>query len=281
MPLSRIYSRYHDRLINHPSLDAFLSAPLSLGINSIQYGPGPNFLDLHIIDRGSETTIFLFHAAVEPGSTTLPLFVGQQLTEDLKANLVFVSDPALDQEIPIGWFAGDNSHALQEDLVRVFKHIIHGLGDSKNLIFFGPSAGGFASLYYSKQFPGSLAIAVNPQTDISRYLPSHVDLYRQACWGNHELSETGVVYNLVGEYQKGFPNHVVYLQNEDDTFHIDNHLEPWKKAVTQHSDRWKVMFGDWGDGHAPVPLYLLMGILAFAVEVDGDWPRLLADDMFD
>lgn len=280
MSRSRIYSRYHDRLTNYPSLDAFLNSPLRLGINSIEYGPGLSFLDLHIIDRGSETTIFLFHAAVDPDSTTLPIFVGQQLTEDLKANLVFISDPALDRGVPIGWFAGDNSHALQTDLVEVFKHIIHGLGDSKNLIFFGPSAGGFASLYYSKQFPGSLAIVSNPQTDITRYLPEHVNLYKKACWANQELSTCPITYDLVSEYQKDFPNWVVYLQNEDDTFHIENHLNPWKEAVAENNDRYALLFGDWGDGHAPAPLYLLVGILGYAVELDGDWKTLISDEMF-
>lgn len=278
MPSQRVYSRYKDRLVNHRNLDEFLNTPLLLGINSIAYGT--SFLDLHVIDRGQKTTIFLFHAAVDLDSATLPIFVGQQLTEDLKANVVFISDPALDRGSGIGWYAGDNARPLQSDLIKVIDHVIEGLPTTDNLIFFGPSAGGFASLYYSHHYPNSLAIVSNPQTNIAQYHSQHVSVYRKACWGNKELEETGITYDLVPLYSESFPNWVVYLQNEDDTFHIEKHLEPWKKAVEKYPGRWATLFGDWGDGHAPAPLYLLVGLLGYAIELDGDWKALLSDEMF-
>lgn len=278
MSQARAYFRYDDVVFIHPSISEFLATPVQSGIHSILYGG--SILDLKVEDRGSETTIFVFHAAVDPKKITLPVFVGQQLTEDLNANIVFVSDPALDIGVPIGWFTGDSHHSFQREFPLVIERISSGLRYSKHLIFFGPSAGGFASLYYSHCFPDSLAIVANPQTNIGKYSENHVKLYQQGCWSGRPLEETGITYDMVPLYREDFPNWVAYLQNEDDELHITQHLTPWKEAVKDRQDRYGILMDDWGPGHAPVPLYLLMGILGFATEVQGDWSSFLSDSMF-
>lgn len=278
MSFVRHYSRYQDRTVIHDSLMSFLESSVTVGINTIATDSTP--IDIHIVDRQSTTTIVVFHAAADPTEVSLPLFVGQQLTEHLPANLIFISDPALDRGVPVGWFAGDQSHPFQKDLARIIAHVQDGLTTAEHLIFFGPSAGGFASLYYSHRFPDSLAIVANPQTNIEKYSEDHVELYRQKCWAGNALADTGITYDVVPLYRKSFPNWVAYLQNEDDALHISEHLGPWKEAVSDHQDRYGILMDDWGPGHAPVPLYLLMGILGFAVEVKGDWKTFLSDGMF-
>lgn len=278
MVFVRDYSRYRDRTLIHPSLDEFLSVPAGPAIHTIDLGQ--QYLDLQVVDRHSPTTIVVFHAATNPADVSLPLFVGQQMTEDLEANLVFVSDPALDRGVPIGWFTGNDSHPLQQDLVQIIRHVQESFESARHLIFFGPSAGGFAGLYYSHHFPDSLAVVANPQTNIEKYNDDHVLQYRRGCWGGKELSETGITYDLVTMYAESFPNWVAYLQNADDQLHVEEHLRPWKQAVAANADRFRVLMGDWGEGHAPAPLYLLIGILSYAIAVDGDWEKFLADETF-
>lgn len=278
MAIIRNYSRYADRTVTYSNLEEFLNSEVLAGINAIPYGH--ELLELRIVDNKASTTVVLFHAAINPGSTTLPVFIGAQLTTDLEANLIFVSEPALDMGVPIGWFAGDHTRTLQPDLTRAFRHIHEGLSESRNLIFFGASAGGFAALYYSHQFPGSLAVVSNPQTNIEKYQPEHVNIYRERCWHRAELRATGITFDLVPLYADSFPNFVVYLQNRDDTLHMESHFTSWRKAAAHAPDHWRAMIGEWGPGHAPAPIYLLMGVIGFAVEVDGDWAQLFNDEMF-
>lgn len=278
MAFVRDYSRYQEPTILHPSLEEFLASTVPAAVHTIALGQG--FLDLRVTDRKAATTIVVFHAAANPQHVSLPLFVGQHMTDELEANVVFISDPALDRGTPIGWFTGDKSRPLQEDLVRAIRHVQESLEAARHLVFFGPSAGGFASLYYSHRFPGSLAIVANPQTNIEKYSPEHVLHYRQDCWSGLSLADTGITYDLVPTYAESFPNWVAYLQNEDDLLHVEEHLAPWRKAVAANADRFRVLMGDWGEGHAPAPLYLLIGILSYAIAVDGDWEKFLADETF-
>src|SRR5699024_4019754 len=187
MPLVRNYSRYKGNTILHESLDSFLETKLIQGIQVIPFGDSA--LEVLVQDRRAETTLVLFHAAVDPRKTSLPVFIGHQLTEELDANLVFVSEPSLELGVSISWFTGDPTRDLQHDLVKVIDHIQSCLKKAKHLMFYGSSAGGFASLYYSHQFPNSLAIVANPQTDIVKYHPEHVSKFLERVWHTDDIRE--------------------------------------------------------------------------------------------
>lgn len=244
-------------------------------------------MDLLVEDRGADATVVLFHAAIDPTKTTLPVFVGRQVVEGIDANLIYVSDPSLDHGASIGWFSGDESRPFQDDLTACLTHIFANFHPTvataelgKKAIFFGASAGGFAALYYSHRFADSLAVVSNPQTHIGRYLEPQVKAYRKKCWSSRKLSETTMTFDLVTEYAKGFDNYVVYLQNKDDELHFTQHYTPWSRSAAKHSERWRLLLGDWGEGHAPAPHTLLMGILGFAASLDGEWEQLFSDEMF-
>lgn len=277
MPIHRNYSRYDAETTIYKSLEEFLSSTLQNDVSSIQYGT--SFLDLLVVDRHAATTIVVFHAAVDPAKTSLPVFIGMGMVEHVDANIVFISEPALDLGVPIGWYAGDESRPLQKDLSDVIRHIQNNLPAAEHLAFFGASAGGFAALYYSNQFPESLAVVANPQTNILKYHPGPVEKYKEVCWSGKDLPPEKVSYDLVELYAGRFDNFVVYLQNKDDDLHVSDHFSPWSKATKQFQDRWRVLIGDWGEGHAPVPAPLLTGILGFAAEVNGDWTLLLEDEV--
>lgn len=291
MALKRNYARYGVPTTFFNSVEEFLNT-FSLGnlsekaeAISIQYGTA--FMDLLVENRGSESTIVLFHAALDPSKTSLPVFIGRQVVDGIDANLIYVSDPSLDLGASIGWFAGDVSRPFQQDLTRCLTHIFASFHPDtpstelgKRAIFFGASAGGFAALYYSHQFANSLAVVSNPQTHIGRYLEPQVTAYREKCWNGRELSDTTATFDLVTEYGNGFENYVAYLQNRDDELHYTQHFLPWSQAVVGLSQQWKLLLGDWGEGHAPAPQYLLTGILGYAASLNGDWKQLFDDEVF-
>lgn len=291
MTLQRNYARYGATTTFFDSVEDFLASPVpNSGSNdaaavSIRYGAA--FLDLLVENRGADTTIILFHAAIDPQKTTLPVFVGRHLVEGIEANVVYVSDPSLDHGASIGWFAGDESRPFQDDLTSCLTHIFTSFHPDvpredlgKKAIFFGASAGGFAALYFSRRFPRSLAVVSNPQTHIGRYLEPQVKAFRKKCWSSRKLSETTMTFDLVTGYGKGFENFVAYLQNEDDELHYTQHYLPWSQAVAEHPQQWRLLLGDWGEGHAPAPQPLLMGILGYAASLNGDWEQLFRDEMF-
>ncbi|MFS0182653.1 hypothetical protein ACL1EX_11390 [Corynebacterium striatum] len=291
MTLRRNYARYGAATTFFDSVEEFLNRPLprfqhgEAEALSIRYGAA--FMDLLIEDRDADTTIILFHAAIDPSKTTLPVFVGRQTVEGIDANLVYVSDPSLDHGASIGWFTGDEARLFQDDLTECLRHILASFysdasttESGRKAIFFGGSAGGFAAMYFSHRFPGSLAVVSNPQTHIGRYFEPQVKAYRKKCWSSRKLSETSMTFDLVTEYAKSFNNYVAYLQNKDDDLHYSQHFLPWSQAVADHPERWRVLIGDWGEGHAPAPQPLLMGILGFAATLNGNWEQLFEDEVF-
>lgn len=278
MPIVRNYSRYKANTILYPSLSAFYEDQLREGIQVLPFGD--SVLEILVEDRKSDTTLVLFHAAVDPNQTTLPIFIGHQLTAELEANLVFVSEPSLQFGASIGWYTGDPDTNLQMELVKVLSHVQKGLNTSNHLLFYGSSAGGFASLYYSHCFPNSLAIVANPQTNIAKYHSAHVQKFLKRVWKTTEITNVTAQTEVCSLYEESFPNYVGYLQNADDDLHISEHCRPWAEATRQFSERRKFMIENWGEGHAPPNFFLLKGILEYAVSLHGNWSTFLNDESF-
>lgn len=276
----RDYSRYADvsgnELHKYSSIDHFCASQLEEGINSISFGFAP--IDLLLQRRNAENLIIVFHAAVNTEQTTAPMFVGTTITENLDSSILYVSEPCLDWGVPIGWYAGDRLRDVQTGLVQIFESIITKLG-AHNVIFYGLSAGGFASLYYSHKFAGSLSICVNPQTNIQRYFPRQVAKYIDKCWGDKDA--VNATTDLVSEYDKSFENYVLYVQNVRDEHHVTNHFEPWlRKHGRSEAKRWARLIGDWGCGHQAPPPPLQSAVLEFALSFEGDWPSLVSSEEF-
>lgn len=271
----RDYSRYAGDVYTYGSLDEFAAGNVPSGIHAMSYGAGS--LEVRLVRRSSNALVVAFHAAVDLTAATLPVFTGQKVTQDLDASVLFVSDPSLELGLSIGWFAGDRERPLQRDLVRVIEHVVAELGAAV-VVCQGSSAGGFAALYYSLQLPGSLAVAMNPQTSIMKYYQPRVRDYVDTCWPG---GADDVTTDLVAAYSAAMPNKVLYLQNRDDAFHIRNHYRPWADALSdRYGVDWCAMPGDWGDGHAAPPSFVQSAVLEYALSFGGDWAALVRDDEF-
>jgi len=252
-------------------VQSFLQTDLNSGIHEIRCGSGT--LDLMLEKAPSKNLLVIFHAAAGLSHTT-PIFTGRRIAQSSDASTLFVSDPSLDLGVRIGWFAGDENRPLQIDLPRVIQHVASSTGADR-IIFFGPSAGGFASLYYSHLFPDSLSVAVNPQTAISQYYRHLAEAYYTAAWP-HEEQRVGLVDDIVPLYRNKFANYVVYMQNSQDDFHIEHHLRPWEEATSSSlGSRWFLLSDDWGDGHTPPPAFFLESVLQYATTFEGGWDDLI------
>jgi len=251
------------------SLHAYYQSVALEGISTIIYGGRP--LDLLVENRGARTTVVFFHAALGAAVTSTPVFSGRGITADIDANIICVSDPSLHLGLELAWFAGNSAQPLQWDLGNVLRHALTAVPSGQHIVFFGASGGGFAAMFYSHQFPASVAIAVNPQTDINAYTPHFVREYAQAAWDVEDIGCAPIQSNLADVNARGFPNSVALIQNVQDGHHRDRHAARWMRAVPTGHDRLGVMVEPWGQGHVVPPATLIRSTVAGLASAEGSW----------
>jgi hypothetical protein len=232
-------------------------------------------LDLYIEDQGAETTLVSFHAALGSSSLKPPVFTGRAISQSSGMNRVFVSDPGLlaSEELGLAWYLGTDRLNVTALLTATIRTIQERIG-ARHLVFFGMSGGGFAALNLSHEFPGSLAVPVNPQTRILDYAEVHWDAMAQACFGAQDVEQSRAVL----ESHARADMRRLYAAGFDTTCstadpHISTHLIPWFEAIDWR-DRAMIHFGSWGAGHVPPPAPVLRQMLDAVAGVHGDWTQL-------
>lgn len=270
MAFKRNIHRYNTQVFEHPSLENLNTLPRGKSIHSVAFSNRK--VELLVDNRGAECTTVIFHAALPWKKIVLPVFVGLTVTAGLETNVILVSDTGLDREVNLAWFAGDAECPLQEILPSVLQRIIELIPENRRVITYGSSGGGFASLYYAADLHPSIAIAANPQTDISRYLEPVVDRYVKNAWRVESIDEAPIVFDAAKRYAAFMPNPVVYLQALGDN-HIQRHLVPFFEAA---SDRGAIGLKliENGRGHTPPSKEIIAEVLSAAVASGGDWTQL-------
>lgn len=276
MQRKREIDRDIHQVSTYSSVTNFLNAEtVPSGISTIISGGLP--IDILVSPKNSDTTVFFFHGAIEP-HFTLPVLSGLGISGGLEANRVFVSDPSLtlDETLWLSWYAGNYKQPdLQQSLTNIFRKIVSSLGSTRT-IFFGGSGGGFASLFFARHFEDSLALVFNPQINIASYaeraVRDFVEKAFQVPQGTDDpLSQlpAEIVTNLCEIYDKPTGSKIAYLQNKNDSSHLQLHLSPFVEAVHPDTELF-LMTKPWRDGHTPPPKELLTEVLNLAVSSD-DW----------
>ncbi|MBI9001187.1 hypothetical protein M0E87_08765 [Corynebacterium sp. CCM 9185] len=253
---------YYDRLFSWGSLGKFLAAhDVDSGVHSIKLGNLP--LDFELgLNTGPHLLVF-FHGAITANlDRRLPWFTGQGISKGLNASTLHISDPSLylGDGIVSGWYLGNKHQTdLQQNLVQIVEKCRLSAGASQ-VVFFGGSGGGFASLYYSAQFPLSTAIAFNPQTNLHRHSYKNLRPYLKVGWSKSRLVDlpATVQVNLDDVYKGSFNNRVFYIQNRSD-HHYDIHLRPFVSNIGIGEMYLKIH--DLALAHTPPPKEFLRSVL--------------------
>lgn len=233
-------------------------------------------VDFQVEYVGAPTTLVSFHAALSREKQVPPIFTGRAVSDGIGVNRIFISDPGLlaSDDLGLAWYLGTS----ELDLTNILAEAIRILGNkmnTKHFVFFGMSGGGFAALNIGHEFPGSLAMPVNPQTSIIHYAEVHWDRMARACFGTNSVSESRERLEFHPRsdqrrlYAQGFANQVVYVQNSTDA-HVSTHLIPWFDSI-QWDGKASLMFGNWGKGHVPPPGPVLKDLLQQVAQADGNW----------
>lgn len=167
---------------------------------------------------------------------------------------IFDPTPLAFRNVPIAWYAGHPGFEAQKLLPALFHGLANALG-AERTVYWGGSGGGFASLFYSFQHEGSIALTLVPQTRILHYrLPRAFEMYAEACWPGLSHAEiSGRVCLDVGKLYASRParNAVIYVVSPGDRHHVAEHMVPFlseihrnlpldQTNVTPVSDYWGI-----------------------------------------
>lgn len=189
---------------------------------------------LHWEDNGADTTIVTFQGNVNDTFAHVPVYMASTTTEGLNANRLLLSDPSLKigRDVTLAWYAGSDQ---QRGLQMALTHIITSLAGSSRVVLFGAGGGGFAALEQSTRIPGSTVLAMNPHTDILGYRETVLRKYLSRCWGIRDEvpgpATAPMNHSVVDAFARPVPTQVVYVQNRDDEFHVENHMKPFLGAL--------------------------------------------------
>lgn len=195
--------------------------------------------------KDSAHTVICFSAASQK-IRELPFWSGRSLVSGLDANVILVSDPSLslDRTLNLAWYAGSQQ---QPHLIAKLTHIFKAMVRDTTAVFFGASAGGWAALTYAAEFEDAIAVPVNPQIDISRYL--YFPYYTRKAWGAEPDSvELPFERNVSNRYSSDNVPTVIYIQNRGDTHHYEQHFLPFEQKHGS-PDRLIALTPELGQGH--------------------------------
>ncbi|MET4059729.1 hypothetical protein ABIB35_001261 [Arthrobacter sp. UYP6] len=270
-------SHQNERLHQYNSFDEFLSRDVRDGISRIS--SGDTHLDFLYEDKGANITFVYFHAALGL-KQTYPFFGGRGLIEGMTVNYLGIADPVAGfvKAPTAGWHLGTKNMPLQENLTNLIGHVL-ATGSGKDLIFFGASAGGFASLYYGSRFKQSLTVVVNPRTALLN--PPHTfDEYRDVAYPGSTNEEIGqqICMDTADLHSSGHGNAVAYIQNLQDKRFLNGQLLPFLEQCGKKRNIY-LKLGEYGVGHVVPPRSVLRRALKSFVKSAPNWKKaLLADD---
>ncbi|MGK8436046.1 DUF6270 domain-containing protein [Ectopseudomonas hydrolytica] len=276
------------------SVEEFLAAGCDDdGLCQIELAQG-QYLDILLQDfealrvKGARRILVALSGAVaERKGKMAPFFSGLGIARSLGLPLIAVADPslALDGELSLGWYAGNESRL---DLPFVLADILdsyarrHGV----ELLVIGGSDGGFAALQLGALLKSPAQMVVwNPQTSISEYSKTHVIQYLRSAFPHLQvelegqdlyqaLQSAGIRHDL-RNYPLRDNVRVLYLQNQTD-WHIEKHAGPYfaggdylrvgRGCWQEREARCVLSVGSWGQGHQAVPKEVLLNILSQLAE---------------
>lgn len=239
-----------------PELDvASLPEDLASGVYRLRFGP----ITVRVkYRRGTgDILVVVFHGAVDRSKRRIPHYQNLQ-TELYACHQLSVADPTLElhPEMAAGWYLGGAEMPLEAGFPCLIACLSERLAVWRR-IYIGASSGGFAALNFSRHDPGSVCIAVNPQTDLAMYKPAERQLL--LAYPNVGLiTEIGkqATINLSAAYGGGFDNLVIYLQSFGDLRHYGTQMLPFSTVGLQRPEQFILHCGYWGiPGHSgSIPL---------------------------
>ncbi|WP_260604795.1 hypothetical protein [Campylobacter sp. MIT 99-7217] len=225
----------------------------------------PMFVDF----KGSDKWVIF-----SPGSmrreTMMPVFQRWHYADCLEANVISLFDPTLFHypKLTIAWFFGDEQRHYANLLGEILSTFFASKDiNTKNILFFGTSAGGIPSVLLAKHVRGCKVFIGNAQTSTDKYHP-HLStaLYKTVAMKTDEVflkfKNRLCLYDIDADFT------LYNAQNFFDTFHYKWQFLPYFDHLEKKQTQMKYFFFVYYDektGHGPLSkeeeIYLIHSIL--------------------
>ncbi len=164
-----------------------------------------------------------------------PYFQRLKWFESIDASGIILTDPTLGihKDIGIGWFQGDEKSYAPVKIAKLIDVFLKKLNvERKKTLFFGSSAGGFASLVLATILKGSCCVVNNPQTNVLNFREPFVGDMLERCYQGFTRDKVEKIFlnRLSAADLMISSNHVpkcLYIQNISDAEHYTRHLVPF------------------------------------------------------
>jgi len=172
-----------------------------------------------------------------------PVFQRWSWADKFPGHCIYISDPTLhlSKHMGLAWYSGTAKHEPMQVISTLVREIADKLGvDPSKVVSYGSSGGGFAALRFTSFFPEAGAVAVNPQTDITKYEYKSVERYLKVCLKLEERQPALEKYpeklSLLELSEKLGQARIVYIQNRMDEHHYIQHFLPFVQKMGLSED---------------------------------------------
>ena len=220
---------------------------------------------LKIHPKSSHDKCMIFsNGAVDPKKNKPPVYMRSSWTGDIDASTIFIDDPTLHgTNLRLGWGQGSSDTFHLEEIADILENLLDKMDvQAEDTYFFGSSAGGFMSLYYSVLIKGSTAVVNNPQTKVLNYLAPHVKNMLKKSYGfeDKEYLDNSLLIRLdIAEairHYGHFPDKIYYFQNQSCEEDIEKQLNPFVDTIKAYGIEAKglniISYFDEQLGHNPI-----------------------------
>lgn len=156
-------------------------------------------------------------------------------------HVLFVSDPSLhlDEGLGLAWYAGTTDYDPLPVLAETIGEVCAQMGIApRDVHTYGSSGGGYAALRMLQFLPEAAAIAVNPQTDVTKFIFKNVERYLRICLNENgpdaradALAAHPRRLSLIENIDVLRNRRIVLIQNTMDEHHYELHYKPLCSAL--------------------------------------------------
>ncbi|WP_462420195.1 hypothetical protein [Salinicoccus sp. Marseille-QA3877] len=205
-----------------------------------------------------------------------PVFHRSSWSDDIEGSCIFIDDKTIhNTEYKAGWGIGTREEHYIEKYSEIIKSFQQILGiKSKDIFYWGSSAGGFMSLMLATRHIESTAIVGNPQTDLRRHNKTKLKNlilkgYGQVDVDNISLTD-GYRFSVLDSILKfQYMPKIVYIQNTVFKPDVKKQLNPFIKELRENNISCKslhvINYRDDYRGHLPLPKDDYLNFLNLAI----------------
>lgn len=268
-------------ICQYNNLAEFVAASRPVGRFSILH-EGLRF-DCIFRPQPGERLFVILSGLRSPKRHPIPKFDRLTLPELFPGNVLYISDPChyLDGEKPqTSWYLGTENANAQQGLLDIVLHVAQSQGlATKQIIPYGSSAGGFASMMLAAALGDATAVAINCQTTLWHFQPRGVFLlFLKTCFPSLEaknvLQKGDERFNALLAIERSPNMRCLYVQNTEDAAHWQPFFLPLcerfgldPNAAHFKSAQIETLVYSHESGHGGEPIQMVPEILSHAVQL--------------